>query len=334
MVNTTAKICLVIFSALLLAAAACGTGPRNAERMVGVQYPEPRYPSYLKPPSTIDEVLPHVRPLARNKIGFQGNGLGIAQAGETVAFILAPTAEDMIVQAVTRAMEERGVKVNLVPEYEVAGVSQDDAAAFEKARRTFTSEQGYMEATWWVESNFHDPASVKSWLKGRRPELYDKLFPANRELSPHLEEVRKKFLWDSVGKGIQNYLTKHPEVRGVFWGKGGGTFLRRNMHPMEDRFLGLFMIDNRWDVMSLLGTYPGDVWQLAEDQIVEPLVHVDRLTITDPEGTDAASDITEEQAQHWARGVYQRGHLNMFPNQATGRFGYSVVNYPAFQDEW
>jgi len=156
MVNTTAKICLVIFSALLLAAAACGTGPRNAERMVGVQYPEPRYPSYLKPPSTIDEVLPHVRPLARNTIGFQGNGLGIAQSGETVAFILAPTAEDMIVQAVKKAMEERGVKVSLVPEYEVAGVSKEDAAAFEKARRTFTSQQGYMEATWWVESNFHD----------------------------------------------------------------------------------------------------------------------------------------------------------------------------------
>ena len=24
----------------------------------------------------------------------------------------------------------------------------------------------------------------------------------------------------------------------------------------------------------------------------------------------------------------------MFPNQATGRFGYSVVDYPAFQKEW
>jgi hypothetical protein len=48
----------------------------------------------------------------------------------------------MIGQGVKRAMEERGVKVNLVPEYEVAGVSRDDAAAFEKARRTFTSEQG------------------------------------------------------------------------------------------------------------------------------------------------------------------------------------------------
>src|SRR2546425_2285 len=222
MVNTTAKICLVIFSALLLAAAACGTGPRNAERMVAVQYPEPRYPSYLKPPSTIDEVLPHVRPLARNTFGFQGNGLGIAQSGETVAFILAPTAEDMIVQAVKKAMVERGVTVNLVPEYEVAGVSKADAAAFGKARRTFTSEQGYMEATWWVESK----------------------------------------------------------------------------------------------------------------QIMEPLVHVDKLTVKDPEGTDVWADITEDMAQRWARGVYQRGHFYMFPNQASLRFGYSVVNYPAFQDEW
>jgi hypothetical protein len=34
--------------------------------------------------------------------------------------------------------------------------------------------------------------------------------------------------------------------------------------------------------------------------LMEPLVHVDRLTIKDPEGTDVWSDITEEQAQHWA----------------------------------
>ena len=103
---------------------------------------------------------------------------------------------------------------------------------------------------------------------------------------------------------------------------------------MESRFLGLFVVDNRWDAMSALGTYPGDVWQLAEDQLMEPLVHVDKVTAKDPEGTDVWSDINEEQAAHWARGVYQRGHLYMFPNQATGRFGYSVVDYPAFQKEW
>src|SRR5262249_32238628 len=246
--TAAATACTLAFAVLMLAAAACGTRPTPAGT-AAVTFPGPRFPSYLRPPATIDEVLPHVRPLARNKIGFQGNGLGIAKAGDTVAFILPATAEDLIVQAVKRAMEERGVKVNLVPEYEVAGVSRADAAAFEKARRTFTSEQGYMEAAWWVEANFHDPDGVKAWLKGRRPDLYEKLFPKNRELSPQLEEVRKKFLWENQGEGIQRYLTQHPDVRGVFWGKGGGTFLRRNLHPMEDKFLGLFMIDNRWDVM-------------------------------------------------------------------------------------
>ena len=318
-----------------LAAGGCGrkeTAPGRAEP--AVQYPEPRYPSYLRPVSTIEEILPHVRPLVRNKTGFQGAGLGIAKSGDTVTFVTGPDADDLIVQAVKRAMEERGVKVNVVPEYEMVGVSKEDALEFRRIRRSYTAEQGYMEAATWVESNFPNPGAIKDWLKGRRPDLYDKLFPKTRDLSPRLVEVQQKFMLPSMGKGIQAYLTSHPEVRGIFWGKGGGTFLRRNLHPMEDKFLGLFVVDNRWDVMSALGTYPGDVWQLAEDQLMEPLIHVDKLTAKDPEGTDVWADINEEQASHWARGVYQRGHLYMFPNQATGRFGYSVVDYPAFQKEW
>jgi len=279
-------------------------------------------------------VLPHVRPLVRNKTGFQGAGLGIANSGDTVTFVTGSTADPLIVDAVKRAMEERGVKVNVVPEYEMVGVSKADADEYEKIRRSYTAEQGYMEAATWVESNFPEPDKIKDWLKARRPDLYAKIFPASRELSPQLKEVQQKLLLPNLGKGIQAYLTKHPEVRGIFWGKGGGTFLRRNLHPMENKFLGLFVVDNRWDVMSQIGTYPGDVWQLAEEQLMEPLVHVDKMTAKDPEGTDVWADISPEQAAHWARGVYQRGHLYMFPNQATGRFGYSVVNYPAFQDEW
>src|SRR4051794_39105127 len=105
MTNATVKICLAAFAVLILAAAACGTRQQATQR-AAVTYPEPRFPSYLKPPSSLEDVLPHVRPLARNKIGFQGNGLGIAQSGDTVAFILSATAEDMIVQGVKRAMEE------------------------------------------------------------------------------------------------------------------------------------------------------------------------------------------------------------------------------------
>jgi hypothetical protein len=326
----------LLVGALSVAGASCGkTTPSAVDGPTGAEpYPEPRYPSYLKPPSSIEEVLPHVRPLVRNKTGFQGAGLGIAKAGETVTFVLGPDADDLIVRAVKQAMEERGVHVNLVHEYEMVGVSREDAMEYRKIRRSYTSEQGYMEAATWVESNFPQPEAVKTWLKDRRPDLYDKLFPKNRELSPRLREVQQKLLLPNMGQGIQAYLRKHPEVRGIFWGKGGGTFLRRNLHPLEDRFLGLFVVDNRWDVMSALGTYPGDVWQLAEDQTMEPLVHVDKMTAKDPEGTDVWADINEEQARNWARGVYQRGHLYMFPNQATGRFGYSVVDYPAFQKEW
>jgi len=130
---------------LIVYAAACGRS-NTAVPAASIQYPEPRYPSYLKPPTSIDEVLPHVRPLVRNKTGFQGGGLGVAQPGETVTFVLGADAEDLIVEAVKRAMEERGVHVNLVHEYEMVGIRREDALEYRRIRRTYTSEQGYMEA--------------------------------------------------------------------------------------------------------------------------------------------------------------------------------------------
>src|SRR5262249_22953572 len=120
-------------------------------------YPEPRFPSYLKPVSTVEEVLPHVRPLVRTKSGVQGAGLGVANAGETVAFVTASTPDRVIVDAVRGAREGRGVKVNVVPEYEMVGISRADALEYDRIRRSYTAEQGYMEAATWVEANFPDP---------------------------------------------------------------------------------------------------------------------------------------------------------------------------------
>jgi hypothetical protein len=103
---------------------------------------------------------------------------------------------------------------------------------------------------------------------------------------------------------------------------------------MQAKYLGTFITDTRYDLLSGMATYPGDVWQLAEEQTLEPLVYVSRIEATDPEGMNLWADLTEEMAQRWAQGSYQRGHLYMFPNQATGRFGYSFVNYPSFQQKW
>ncbi|MPY90908.1 MAG: hypothetical protein GEU99_23710 [Luteitalea sp.] len=331
-------------TSVLLAVLAVGCGgsespdaaseTESAEATPAGEYPAPRFPSYLEPPSSIEDVMPYVRPLVRARHGLQGAGLGIIEKGESVLFVASSTAEDMVVDAVTKAMEERGVTVVVKRDYEMVGIPRDQAVAYQEARRTYTSEQGYMEAANWVERNFPDPAEAKAWLKERRPDLYDELFPASREMTPEQRVIYEQMRGENVGRAIREYLEQHPTIRGVYWGKGGSTSLRRYLRPAEAKFLGLFLIDNRWDVMGKLGTYPGDVWQLAEAQSMEPLVHTDRIEITDPEGTNLTADISPEMANNWARGVYQRGHLYMFPNQATGRFGYSAIDYPAFQNEW
>jgi len=268
-----------------------------------VAYKEPRFPSYLKPPASIDEVLPYVRPLARAKSGLQGAGLGILEKGDAVLIVTTIESETMIVDAVKKALEERGVTVDVKRDFELVGVPQKAAEDYRKVRRTYTSEQGYMEAANWVEGNFPEPEKAKDWLRQRNPALADKLFPRERELSAAQKAIYETMRGENVGKAIREYLEKHPTYRGAFWGKGGSTTLRRFMHPAEKKFLGTFLVDNRWDVMSRQGTYPGDLWQLAEDQSMEPLVHVDRLEVTDPEGTHLTSDISEQSALNWSRGV-------------------------------
>jgi len=341
----TAAMCLAAAVVTAGCAGGCGsdagqqqTATTQPEAQSAAQpqgdYPEPRFPSYLKPPATLEEVMPYVRPLAKARHGLQGAGLGIIEKGESVLFVVSVDAEEMIVDAVVKAMEERGVTPVVKRDYELVGIPREEAIAYRKARRSYTSEQGFMEAANWVDAQFPDPAKAKEWLKARRPDLHAKLFPASREMTPRQKEIYEAMRGESVGRAIREFLEKNPKLRGAYWGKGGSTSLRRFMRPAESKFLGLFLVDNRWDVMGLMGTYPGDVWQLAEDQSMEPLVHTDRLEITDPEGTNIWADITPEMAHNWSRGVYQRGHLYMFPNQATGRFGYSVIDYPAFQGEW
>jgi len=191
-----------------------------------------------------------------------------------------------------------------------------------------------MEARRWIDDRFADPEAPKKWLKERRPDLYEALYPAKAEISDRLREVAKKLDRENIGKGIKQFLEKNPNVRGFFWGTGGTTTLRRYVRPYEEKYLGVMVYDNRWTVMSKISSFPGDVWRLVEERTIEPIGWADALQITDPEGTNLTSELTEDMSERWARGVYQQGHLYMFPNQATGRFPYSVVEYPAFQKKW
>src|SRR5213596_804575 len=365
--SNAVKLLTVIFLATVIAAGACGRANKGgnesasaagrAGAAAGETYPEPRWPSYFKPPKSADDLMDAARSFVRNQSGLQGKGMGILQPGDSVLVVAANDADPMVLDAITRALGERKVKPHMKFVSDMAGETKEQADARVKRReknRDIT-KAGIYQASQWIENQFPNPAEPKAWLKQRRPDVYKELFPGETgEINVNAPRQRPRGeaaaggedadtgaatstdyrSRNAVGDGIKKYLTAHPEVRGVFWGQGGSTGLRRQLFPMQEKFLGTFVTDNVYTLQSQMSTYPGDVWQLAEEQLLEPLVYVDRVEARDPEGLDVWSDITDDMAQRWAAGAYQRGHLYMFPNQATGRFGYSFVSYPAFQQKY
>jgi len=324
-------------------AATAGRGPGAN----GEQYPPPRWPSYFKQPKSVEDLMPAARALVRNTSGFQGKGMGIVQSGEHVLIVPTASADPMVVDAIKRALGERKVTPHIKYAHEFVGRSAaetDQRQTAERAGRKIDTA-GIYQASSWITGQFPDPRVPKKWLKERRPDLYNELFPAeangaappeqDKDVDPETGMPRATSSdREIVGKGIQAYFKSHPEVRGVFWGSGGTTGLRRALYPMQDKYLGTFITDNIYTLQSQMSTYPGDVWQLAEEQLLEPLAYASRVEITDPEGTNLWADLTPDMSERWSQGAYQRGHLYMFPNQATGRFGYSFVNYPGFQQKW
>ncbi len=125
-------------------------------------------------------------------------------------------------------------------------------------------------------------------------------------------------------KALIAWLDKNPKVDWVMWRSGGRGNTRRLLEHHADKYLGNYTYLDLYDLMSQVPAFPSDVWRLVETKTMEPLGFVDRVEVTDPEGTAFGYDVDEAAAKAWAAGVYQQGHLFMFPAQATGRFPYSV----------
>ncbi len=310
-------------------------------------YPKPRYPASLKTPGTIDEIMPYARIAARNKANILGLGLGAVKPGDSVLLVPNAESEDMYVEAIKRALEERKVKVVVVADYELVGVTRADAAALMKAARRFTTKNGEQEGASFVSVGIANGVGQK-WLKERRPDLYARLFAEGGGGSPlgspgetaaNLKAAAYKYTLGAPGyfprgvvKAIMAWLDKHPDVRGCFWTKAGPVWME--FHPHEEKWLGVFNQDDRYGVMNQTMSYPADVWMLSEELTMEPTAYTDQVHVTEPEGTDVNWSMTEKQAQNWSKGLYLRGHLFMFPQEAYGQYALSVVDYPAMQKEY
>src|SRR5206468_12356034 len=236
------------------------------------------------------------RSFGRNQSGLQGTGMAVLRPGESVLRVANNDGDPMVLQAITRAVDERKVKSHLKFVYEMAGETKEaaDARIAKRDKGHDITKAGIYQASQWIDNQFPNPAEPKAWLKARKPEVYAELFPGETgdvKYDPNAPKQRPRGeaaagagggedadtgsatstdyrSRNSVGEGIKKYLTAHPDIRGVFWGQGGSTGLRRQLYPMQDKFLGTFVTDNVYTLQSQMSTYPGDVWQLAEEQLL------------------------------------------------------------------
>src|SRR5258705_1256839 len=296
------------------------------------KYPAPRFPSYLKPPKSIEDVMPFARAAVRQTGG--RTPLGLVEKGMATLIVSEAGADAMVMQAIRRAFEERGVKVYIVPENELLGIGREEALKAVQAMRGYTSEKGYMEVARWMNELFVDAEAPKKWLKERRPDLYGAIYAKSDEAPQKQRELARQFGGPNVAEGIVKFLDQHPDVKAVFWRRGGRPRTARLLKQHSAKFYGNFIFDNRYELMNKAATFPGDVWRLAEERVIAAIASVDRVAAVDPEGTNMHFEVTEEEAKIWASGAYNQGHLFLSPYQATGRFPYSVVDYPAIQKKW
>src|SRR3990170_3960456 len=140
---------------------------------------------------------------------------------------------------------------------------------------------------------------------------YQKYFP---------EDIRKQFGEPITDVYLRTnyavpYLDKHPEIKHIYAGNGGDTFLRGAfLAKHKDKFEGNFFYNNAGNLLSKAAEFPSDVWSLVDEKILRPIPFVSEVTFQDPEGTNLHWTLTPEEAQLWSQDTGQSNHIYIYPN--------------------
>jgi hypothetical protein len=176
-------------------------------------------------------------------------------------------------------------------------------------------------------------------VQAKDPDLYNKIWPTFKYSAAAVQRA-STVDWTNVTpprevtEALIKYLDAHPEIDRVFWREAGLFLVGATLRHHKDKFVGHNLYNDYLRLMSRAGEFPSAVWRMVETKTIEALAYSDRVEVTDPEGTAIAWDLTEEQAQNFAKGAYLQGHLLMNPNMASGRTPQSLVNYPAFGSDY
>lgn len=294
-------------------------------------FPVPAFPSYLRKPNTIEELMPQARAAVRQTGG--RTPLGLVLPGKTVLIVIGEIREprpNMLVQeAITKAMAERGAKAIVKTTWDLLGISEDDYLKVRTALRenTIADGQRELESFFAGTGQMEKPERGRDWLKQNDPDLYAATWPALKIDDPRLAALARRYTAE-VPKALMAWLDNNPGIDWIVWRSGGRNNARKAIGAHGDKYLGSYTYFDLYDLMSQVPAFPADVWRQVETKTIESLAFVDRAEVTDPEGTAFGYNVSEDNAKRWAQGVYQQGHLYMFPAQGTGRYPYSLIEYP------
>lgn len=304
----------------------------------GTQAPFPKasFPGYLKKPNSLADLMPQARYAVAQTGG--RSPLGLADPGDIVLIPLPHDADPMVQAAIKAAFKERKVEVRLLYEHELAGIAKADMEALDKVQNMFKAGDGQQELDFLsITGQIIDWDAARKWTRDKDPLLAEATWPSlsyPNERIEHLGKSLPKSRLVGSQEAVVKYLDQHPEVNKVFWGWGGRPFVMKDLKHHARKFIGNYTYLNIFDIMSKVPAYPSDVWRMVEGKMIESLGYVDRVEVTDPEGTALFFDVTADQAKSWAQGAYLQGHLYMIPSQASGVYPFSAINYPAMGDKW
>lgn len=304
----------------------------------GTQAPFPKasFPGYLKKPNSLAELMPQAR-YAVSQTGGR-SPLGLTDPGDIVLIPLPYDADPMVQEAIKAAFKERKVEARLLYEHELAGIPKADMEALGRAQNVFKAGDGQQELDFLkITGQIIDWDAAKKWTHDKDPLLAEATWPSLNYPNERIERLGNSMPKSRlVGspEAVVKYLDQHPEVNKVFWGWGGRPFVMKDLKHHARKFVGNYTYLNIFDIMSKVPAYPSDVWRMVESKMIEPLGYVDRVEMTDPEGSALFFDVTADQAKSWEQGAYLQGHLYMIPSQASGVYPFSAINYPAMGDKW
>jgi len=302
-----------------------GPGPQTP-------YPTARFPGYLTTPESIEQLMPQAEFAVQQKGG--RTPLGLADPGDIVLIPIPYTADPLVQEAIIKAFKARRVEARLLYEHEIAGVSLEDLQKIDKIQNVFKAGDGQQELNFLnMTGNISNWDDAVEWTRQHDNVLADATWPVFAYPDKQLEELAKNYN-QIVDSAIVKYLDDHPEVNKVFWRTLGRAIAKKDLEHHGSKLSGNYTYINSFDIMSEVPAYPSDVWRLIESKMVEPVPYLDRVEVSDPEGSAFSFDLTSEQAINWSKGSYSRGHMFMFPSQASGIFPSSSIQYAKRDNQW